>query len=195
MSHLWLIFDGGVDRHEIRPIWKQDENDPCAIHLSGFRRECIGTLRSRLSRCTARRSEGRDFSPAALATGYPELKTPDIHHYAEQNTSMKSKSSLISSQKLSRHDKRVAGRGSSLSHTVYHYQATAEAPVTGLAVRRVSPELAAKLRSLRQLSDPAKGAESRWQFVTEVGVLGLVVAIVAWSLVSLLIVLAQTALG
>lgn len=96
---------------------------------------------------------------------------------------------------MSRHDKRVAGRGSSLSHTVYHYQATAEAPATGLAIRRVSPDLAAKLRSFRQLSDPAKVAESRWQFVTEVGVLGLVVAIAAWSLVSLLIVLAQTAIG
>ncbi len=108
---------------------------------------------------------------------------------------MKSLSSLISSQKLSRHDKRAAGSGSTLPLTDYHYQATAEAPATGLADRRAPADLKAELRSFRQLSDSFAGTESRWQFAVETAVLVLVAAIVAWSLVSLLIVLAQTARG
>ncbi len=108
---------------------------------------------------------------------------------------MKSLSSLISSQNLSRHDKRAAGSGSTLPVTDYHYQATAEAPATGLAVRRSPADLKAELRRFRQLSATFAGTESRWQFAIETGVLVLIVAIVAWPLVSLLIVLAQTALG
>ena len=96
---------------------------------------------------------------------------------------------------MSRHERRAAGSGSSLSHTVCHYQATAEAPTTGLADRRAPADLKAELRSFRQLSDSFAGTESRWQFTLETAVLVLVVAIVAWSLVSLLIVLAQTARG
>jgi hypothetical protein len=108
---------------------------------------------------------------------------------------MKSLSSLIPSQKLSRHDKRAAGGASALPLTDYHYQATAEAPATGLAVRRPPTDLKAELRSFRQLSATFAGTESRWQFALETGVLVLIVAIVAWPLVSLLIVLAQTSLG
>ncbi len=108
---------------------------------------------------------------------------------------MKSLSSLISSQKLSRHDKRAAGRESTLPLTDYHYQATAEAPATGLADHRAPADLKAELRSFRQLSATFAGTESRWQFAIETGVMVLIVAIVAWPLVSLLIVLAQTARG
>ena len=96
---------------------------------------------------------------------------------------------------MSRHDKRAAGSGSTLPLTDYHYQATAEAPATGLADRRAPADLKAELRSFRQLSVTFAGTESRWQFVIETGVMVLIVAIVAWPLVSLLIVLAQTARG
>ena len=82
---------------------------------------------------------------------------------------MKSLSSLISSQNLSRHDKRAAGSGSTLPVTDYHYQATAEAPATGLAVRRSPADLKAELRRFRQLSATFAGTESRWQFAIETG--------------------------
>lgn len=53
----------------------------------------------------------------------------------------------------------------------------------------------AEMRSFRQLSKSAVNGESRWQLAFEATVLGLVVAIIAWPLISLLIVLAQTANG
>ena len=51
------------------------------------------------------------------------------------------------------------------------------------------------MRSFRELSKPVIGSGFSWQFAIEAAVFGLIGAIVAWPLVSLLIVLAQTARG
>ena len=51
------------------------------------------------------------------------------------------------------------------------------------------------MRSFREISQPIIGSRFNWQFAVEATVLGLVGAIAAWPLVSLLILLAQTARG
>jgi hypothetical protein len=103
---------------------------------------------------------------------------------------MKSLSIDLSTQQLSRHDERALRAQRGFPQTDHHYQATASS-----ASRLASANYAAQMRSFRQLSNTETGAEARWQFALEATVLGLVVAIVAWSLISLLIVLAQTARG
>ncbi|CAN5596842.1 hypothetical protein BH20VER3_BH20VER3_17190 [soil metagenome] len=79
----------------------------------------------------------------------------------------------------------------------YHYQATTEAPAKARTVDPVvTPATrAAEIRSFRQLSRRAVGSESRWEFAVEAAVFSLIVAIVAWPLLSLLTVMAQTAYG
>ena len=52
-----------------------------------------------------------------------------------------------------------------------------------------------EIRSFRELSKPVVTLGFSWLLAIETTVLGLIGAIVAWSLVSLLIVLAQTARG
>lgn len=51
------------------------------------------------------------------------------------------------------------------------------------------------MRGLREISKPVIDPGFSWQFAFEATVFGLVGVLVAWSLVSLLIVLAQTARG
>ncbi len=51
------------------------------------------------------------------------------------------------------------------------------------------------MQSFRELSKPVIAPGFSWQFAVETTVFGLIGAIVAWPLVSLLIVLAQTARG
>jgi len=51
------------------------------------------------------------------------------------------------------------------------------------------------MRSFRELNKPVVTLGFIWQLTIETTVLGLIGAVVAWSLVSLLIVLAQTARG
>lgn len=52
-----------------------------------------------------------------------------------------------------------------------------------------------ELRSFRQMSQDPLAKEDRRNYVIEMVVLGLIIALVAWPLISLLIVLAQTAGG
>lgn len=110
---------------------------------------------------------------------------------------MKSPLLHLSSQQLSRHDDKRAVLAPRRSlQTDYHYQATAEAPMTASAAGRTTlHDQMAQARSFRQLSQTATGPETRWQFAVEAALLSVVAAIVAWSLVSLIIVLAQTARG
>ncbi len=80
--------------------------------------------------------------------------------------------------------------------TDYCYQATTEAPVAAPSANRsVSLVRAAQVRSFRQLSKQAESSRSRGQFVLETTVFSLVAGLAVWPLVSLLIVLAQTARG
>jgi hypothetical protein len=104
---------------------------------------------------------------------------------------MKSLSIDLSTQQLSHHDGRALRAPRRFPQTDHHYQATA----SSLASRAVPASYAAQMRSFRQLSNTATGAEARWQFAVEATVFGLIVATVAWPLISLLIVLAQTARG
>jgi len=103
---------------------------------------------------------------------------------------MKSLSIDLSSQQLSRHDERALRAPRGFPQTDHRYQAKASS-----ASRAAPTNYAAQMRSFRQLSNTATGAEARWQFASEATVFGLIVAIVAWPLISLLIVLAQTARG
>ena len=109
---------------------------------------------------------------------------------------MKSPLLHLSSQQLTRHDKRAVLTPRRSLQTDYHYQTTAEAPMTASAAGRpASQDKRAAARNFRKLSETVVGAETRWQFAVEAAVLSVVAAIVAWSLVSLIIVLAQTAPG
>ena len=109
---------------------------------------------------------------------------------------MKSLSLQHSTEQMSRHDGRATDAKGSFSQTDYHYQATPRASAAGLSATQHSREVYKReLRSFREIANPIIGSGSRWQFAIEAAVLGLVGAIAAWSLVSLLIVLSQTARG
>lgn len=80
--------------------------------------------------------------------------------------------------------------------TDQHYQTTIEATASLTSSKhRTTTSRAAALRSFRQLGTSIDDKGSRWSYVLETVVFGLVSALVAWSLISLLIVLAQTARG
>lgn len=79
--------------------------------------------------------------------------------------------------------------------TDYHYQATAEAPLTATAA---SPGVettvhAAEMRSFRKLSMTALESESRWQFGLEATALAIVSAISAWALIPAVTLMSQYA--
>lgn len=103
---------------------------------------------------------------------------------------MKSVSISLPTQQLSGHDERSLRATVGWPQADHHYQATVSS-----AGRTAPANYAARMRSFRQLSKTASGAEARWEFAVEATMFGLVAAIVAWPLVSLLIVLAQTARG
>ncbi len=107
---------------------------------------------------------------------------------------MKSISPYLSRQAFSRHDDRTLRARNAFPQMNYQYQSTAEAPATGsIASRPTRVDYAAQMRSFRQLSEPIIGEDRH--FPWEATALGLVIAIVAWPLTSLLIVLIQTARG
>jgi len=105
---------------------------------------------------------------------------------------MKSSSLQFSSQPFSRHDARPAAVLRNFPQTDYDYQATTEAPVSAPSAEPLVH--AAQMRSFRLLSKQAVSSR-RWESALEATVFSLVVGLVAWPLVSLLIVLAQTARG
>jgi hypothetical protein len=80
-----------------------------------------------------------------------------------------------------------------MPRTDYSFQEPADnvAIASPNAKRRPRPEL----RAFRQMSQDLLAREERRNYVIEMIVFGLVIALVAWPLVSLLIVLAQTARG
>jgi hypothetical protein len=109
---------------------------------------------------------------------------------------MKSSSLQLSSQSFSRHDARPAPLLGNFPQTGHNYHATTEAPVAvSSADRSESSVHAAQMRSFRLLSKQALAPQSRWQFALETTIFSLIAGLVAWPLVSLLIVLAQTARG
>ena len=80
--------------------------------------------------------------------------------------------------------------------TDQHYQTTIEATASATSSKHPTPaSQASALRSFRQLGMSIGDNASRWSFALETLVFGLVIALVTWSLISLLIVLAQTARG
>jgi hypothetical protein len=97
---------------------------------------------------------------------------------------------------FSRHDARPAAVLANFPQTDCGYQATTGRPVAAAAASRSDSLVhAAQMRSFRMLGKQMLGSGNRWQFVLETAVFSLVVGLVAWSLVSLLILLAQTARG
>ncbi|MEQ1354643.1 MAG: hypothetical protein ABLT11_11530 [Candidatus Acidiferrum sp.] len=103
-------------------------------------------------------------------------------------------SSLQSSyQPLRRHDAREQRHVRNFPQTDYHFQATAEAVATSRRSRVKAWR--SDLRAFRKISSDFMAAETRRGYFAEAAVLALVSGLVAWSLISLLIVLAQTARG
>lgn len=109
---------------------------------------------------------------------------------------MKSPSNHQTSRQTSRHDGRATPAQSSFPRTDYYYQSAPRASAASLSASRHSLEAYGReVRSFREISQPVIGSRFNWQFAVESTVLGLVGAIAAWPIVSLLILLAQTALG
>jgi hypothetical protein len=109
---------------------------------------------------------------------------------------MKPLSTDLLNKHLSRHDKRAVFAQAALPTTDQHYQTTIEATASLTSSKHPTmTSHAAALRSFRQLGTSIDDKGSRWSYVLETAVFGLVSALVAWALISLLIVLAQTARG
>jgi hypothetical protein len=108
---------------------------------------------------------------------------------------MKLLSSHLSSQQLSRHDKCAAIVRRSFARTEYHYQATEEVRAIASSPTRPGHDHAAKMRSFSELRNMAASKGAEWEDAAEATMFGLVAAIAAWSLTSLLVVLAETARG
>jgi hypothetical protein len=109
---------------------------------------------------------------------------------------MKPLSTHLPTEHLSRHDKRAVFAQATSPTTDQHYQTTVKATASLTSSKQSIPSgHAAALRSFRQFGALIDDKGSRWSYVLETVVLGLVSALVAWPLISLLIVLAQTARG
>jgi hypothetical protein len=109
---------------------------------------------------------------------------------------MKPLSTHLPTEHLSRFDTRSVIAQPASPATDQHYQPTIEA--TASTASSKNPTLASQpsaLRSFRQLGMSIDDNASRWSFVLETVIFGLVIGLVAWPLISLLIVLAQTARG
>ena len=109
---------------------------------------------------------------------------------------MKPLSTHLPTEHLSRFDTRLVIAQPALPSTDQHYQTTIEATTSTTCSKH--PTLASRaagLRSFRQLGMSNDDSASRWSFAIETLVFGLVIALVTWSLISLLIVLAQTGRG
>lgn len=107
---------------------------------------------------------------------------------------MKPLSLSITGQPLARHDDR-AQRSSlrNFPQTDYHFHAPTEDVV---AVRDQHATVgSAELRAFRQISKDYLLEETHRGYTIEMMVLALVTGLIAWPLISLLIVLAQTANG
>ena len=94
---------------------------------------------------------------------------------------------------LARHEDRASRRRRTLPRTDYHFHAPAEDAV---AVRdQHQPVGAPELRAFRKLSTSYLGEEKHRGYLLEMIVFATIIGLVAWPLISLLILLAQTANG
>ena len=100
---------------------------------------------------------------------------------------------LLTSQRHARHDARVRHDSRSYPRTDYHFQAQAEDVATARTERARATQ--ADLRAFRKMSSDYLSKETHRGYFAEMAVYALVAGLIAWPLVSLLIVLAQTANG
>ena len=109
---------------------------------------------------------------------------------------MKPLSTHLPTEHLSRYDTRSVVARPASPAIGQHYQTRIEATASTTSSKHPIPAgRASALRSFRQLAMSIDDNASRWSFALETFVFGLVTAVVAWPLISLLIVLAQTARG
>lgn len=99
----------------------------------------------------------------------------------------------ISSQPRARHDARVRHDSRNFPRTDYQFQIQAEDVATARQERARATQ--AELRAFRQMSSDYLSKETHRGYFAEMAVFALVAGLIAWPLVSLLIVLAQTARG
>lgn len=100
---------------------------------------------------------------------------------------------LANQRSLARHESRELDAGLRMPRTDYAFRETADnsTVATSSVKRRLRPEL----RAFRQMSQDLLAREERRNYIIEMIVFGLVIALIAWPLISLVIVLAQTARG
>jgi hypothetical protein len=109
---------------------------------------------------------------------------------------MKPLSTHLPTEHLSRYDGRSVLVRPASPAIDQHYQTTIEATASTTSSKEpTAASQASELRSFRQLGMAIDDETSRWSFALETLVFGLVIPVVAWPLISLLIVLAQTARG
>jgi len=106
---------------------------------------------------------------------------------------MKPISHHSSKKVLSRHDYGVVHSPRAFPKTDYCFQATAEAVDSSRASRQRLES--ADLHAFRRISSEFMAAETHREYVAEAALFALVTAVAAWPVISMLIVLAQTARG
>ena len=106
---------------------------------------------------------------------------------------MKAISTSANNRTLANHEGRELRLCRAMPRTDYSFQEPADN--VAIAAPPAKPRPRPELRAFRQMSQDLLAREDRRNYVIEMIVFGLVVALVAWPLVSLLIVLAQTARG
>ncbi len=107
---------------------------------------------------------------------------------------MKPLSLFTTGQPLARHDDRAwRGRLRSFPQTDYQFQIHGEDVVTAREQRTTVGS--ADLRAFRKISSDFAGEKTHRGAIIEMMVFALITGLIAWPLISLLIVLAQTARG
>jgi hypothetical protein len=108
---------------------------------------------------------------------------------------MKSLSNHLLNQPLSRYDEKARPEQQNFPLTDYQYQATTQEKPASSVASPARARHATELRSFRQLSDQFSNAEANREFAAEATLLAFIAAVAAWPIISMLIVLAQTAHG
>jgi hypothetical protein len=106
---------------------------------------------------------------------------------------MNNSSLSLKRQFRSRHDVRGSRSARTFPRTDYHFQPAADDVAAARATQ--APASRADLRAFRQMSANLLAEGKRGSDLIEFGTFALVVGLIAWPLISLLIVLAQTARG
>ena len=97
-----------------------------------------------------------------------------------------------SKKSRSRHDRGVGRNAQAFPRTDYYFHATAEAADNSYGGRR---KLLADLRAFRKISSEFMAVETHREYAAEAALFALVGAVAAWPVISMLIMLAQTAHG